>query len=82
MGQGPYFCNASICIFVKYPLCTAKPYWGYFLSYSTMRRSRVTFAMIEAALTQAATGWIRRPEARDPGSRRAPGPAATEGGDG
>ncbi len=35
-----------------------------------------------SALTQAATGWIRRPEARDPGSRRAPGPAATEGGDG
>ncbi|WP_374425191.1 COQ9 family protein [Paracoccus sp. (in: a-proteobacteria)] len=45
-------------------------------------KARISKVPGVSALTQAATGWIRRPGARDPGSRRAPGPAATEGGDG
>ena len=45
-------------------------------------KARISKVPGVSVLTQAATGWIRRPGARDPGSRRAPGPAATEGGDG
>ena len=45
-------------------------------------KARISKVPGVSALAQATTGWIRRPGARDPGSRRAPGPAATEGGDG
>lgn len=53
MAHGPYCRIASRCALVPYPLCTAKPYCGYSASSARIRRSRLTFARIEAAAMDA-----------------------------
>lgn len=49
IGVGPSSFNPAICAFVPYPLLLAKSYPGSTLSYSTISRSLVTFAIILAA---------------------------------
>ena len=47
---GPYFFRTFRCSRVPYPLCSSKPYSGYFLASLVMYLSRTTFAIIEAII--------------------------------
>ncbi len=49
-SESPVFFIASLCAFVGYPLCRAKPYTGSILSNRSMSRSRATLARMDAAM--------------------------------